>query len=148
MLVIMTAAALAMIAPEGGNKEPIPFEPGVKRGVADTVKAPTMPAIATETGCLVRQLWDVQSIDGFTAMITIRDSAGGDFRFVFAPSRVETIDPAGTPLTTRDQAQRYEIILRTIEAAGIARRPLTITYEPANRRVFGIAVNWSDPACP
>jgi hypothetical protein len=107
---------------------------------------PTL-AQASITGCLARQVWDVQDIDNYTAQIWL-NVAGATERFNFQPNRVEMIAPTGTPLTTREQAMKYEMIIRSIEAAGVARRQITVDYETATRRVFGITIEWAMPACP
>lgn len=101
---------------------------------------------ATMTGCLSRELWDVQSIDGYSLQIWLTVGAK-DERFNFQPDRVQLIAPTGTPLTTREQAMKYDMIVRSLEAAGIAKRKITLAYEPATRNVFGIAVEWGGPGC-
>jgi hypothetical protein len=148
MHALFAVAALLAAAPEESEERLIPFEPGVKKGSATAKKPSQPPAVASFTGCLAQQFWDVQSIDGFTSMIRLSNQ-NGFFQFSFTPQRAEIPDPAiGTPLTTRADAEKYSIILRTIEAAGVARRPLTIDYEPANRRVFGVKVEWGGALCP
>jgi hypothetical protein len=108
--------------------------------------APPAPTIGTYTGCLMRQVWDVQSIDTYTLQIWL--GAGPEQRFTFQPDRVDLIHQTGTPLTSREQANKYDMIARSIEAAGNGRRPITIQYETATRRVFGITIEWNGAQCP
>ena len=122
------------------------------RPFPNPIPLPTPPpvaanGVASATGCLSRQVWDVQDIDNYTAQIWLT-VAGRAERFNFQPNRVEMIAPSGTPLTTREQAERYDMIIRSIEAAGVARRQITLDYETATRKVFGITIEWGMPGCP
>lgn len=131
-LMVGQAAAQGFERP---RQRPIPMPPVAANGVASV------------TGCLSRQVWDVQDIDNYTAQIWLT-VAGRAERFNFQPNRVEMIAPTGTPLTTREQAERYDMIIRSIEAAGVARRQITLDYETATRKVFGITIEWGMPTCP
>jgi hypothetical protein len=136
---MLTGNAAAQLGPRIPPERQLP-------PIAIPAPAPT-PAVSTITGCLARQLWDVQDIDNYTAQIWLTVS-GRTERFNFQPNRVEMIAPTGAPLTTREQATRYDMIIRSIEAAGMARRQITVQYENASRKVFGIIVEWGLPACP
>jgi hypothetical protein len=111
---------------------------------------PTRPPVVTTgsmTGCLMRQAWGIQDIDNYTSQIWL-DVAGRTERFTFQPNRVELISPSGTPLTTRAQAMNYDMIIRSIEGAGVGRRRITLDFETVSRKVFGVTIEWSAAQCP
>ncbi len=118
------------------------------RKLPDSVKLPDAlaPGQHRAAGCIKQQLYNVQSVAGYSVSFTVATSEG-DRLFNLESDAIRFIpEGAPLPLATTAQTMKWTRFLDTLERAAAARRSVLVDYETPSRKVFGVYIQWEN-AC-
>lgn len=157
-MLAITAAATALLCSAAfaeERKPPTTKDIPVMRPTPEGVAKPdipqkgpiTAPAIARAAGCVSKTVWNTGGVDYYSNSFAIKDSAGVEQAFAFAPSVLFAATPGSLPLASRADSEKWRMVIESVERAAAARRYLLVDYETVSRRTFGVYILW-DQTCP
>ncbi|GJL93465.1 hypothetical protein [Hyphococcus sp.] len=110
------------------------------------VKLPDVlaPGQHRAAGCIKQQLYNIQSVSGYSVSFTVATSEG-DRLFNLEGDAIRYI-PDGTPLplATTAQTLKWTRFLDTLERAAATRRSVLVDYATPSRKVFGVYIQWEN----
>jgi len=101
------------------------------------------PSTAVAAGCIISQTYNTQSVDDYSVQLRIDTSSGPEMFNLTATHIVRVPGATGFTLARRTDTLKWTRFLDTFERAAMTDRPVSVSYETANNRVFGVTIDWN-----